>query len=152
MSLTVNPDSPIIGHFMKPCTFLLTSHITLLHQSNWCGAVPVFTSVQELQFKSPLLLEPTRDGNISPVCTGAASHVNSCPVQLTRVMSHRWELEGLLSCRTHTPSPHSEGCWAVLPPSPSPCGSHGKAAYLSWPAGAAARSWQIRDIRHINRQ
>lgn len=111
MSLTVNPDSPIIGHFMKPCAFFLTSHIALLHQNNWWGAVPVFTSMQELQFKSPLLLQPTRDGNISPVCTGAASHVKSCPVQLTRVMSHRWEVEGLLSCRTHTPSPHWEGCW-----------------------------------------
>lgn len=59
--------------------------------------------MQELQFKSSLLLQPTRDGNISPVCTGAASHVKSCPVQLTRVMSHRWELEGLLSCRTQSP-------------------------------------------------
>lgn len=65
---------------------------------------------KNLQFKSPLLLQPMQEGNIFTVCTSTASHIK-CRIQLTRVMSHPWELEGLLSCRTHTPSPRSGGCW-----------------------------------------
>lgn len=37
------------------------------------GAVPVLTSVQKLQIKPPLLLQPKQDGNIFTVSTGGAS-------------------------------------------------------------------------------
>lgn len=74
-----------------------------------------------------VLSRPAHEGYVPPVGAGRASELQD-------------------------PVATGKGAGNTLPPSPSPCGSHGKAAYLSRPAGAAARSWQIRDTRHINRQ